>query len=144
VKESSGDVRRITALRALLGERIELAVGLDDAILEGLHAGATGWVAGLANALPDECVALFDAGREGDAARALGLYRWFLPLLRMDTGPKFVQQIKLVEEQLARGSSRVRPPRLELRGSEREETIATIRDCLARRPSLSRTDSPTS
>jgi 1-pyrroline-4-hydroxy-2-carboxylate deaminase len=142
VKESSGDVRRITALRALLGGRIEVAVGLDDAILEGLAAGAVGWVAGLANALPDESMALFDAGRRGDSARASELYRWFLPLLRMDTGPKFVQQIKLVEEQLGRSSALVRPPRLELAGPEREATISTLRDCLRRRPELAARATP--
>ncbi len=60
VKESSGDVRRITALRALLGDRLDLAVGLDDAILEGIRAGAVGWVAGLANAFPEASVELFE------------------------------------------------------------------------------------
>ncbi len=136
VKESSGDVRRITALRVLLGDRIEVAVGLDDAILEGVSAGAVGWVAGLANALPAESAALFAAAVRGDSARSSELYRWFLPLLRMDTTPKFVQQIKLVETELGWGSPRVRPPRLELRGEEREETLRTIRDGLAHRPTL--------
>lgn len=143
VKESSGDVRRITALRTLLGSRIEVAVGLDDVVLEGLAAGAVGWVAGLANALPDESVALFDAARRGDGARASELYAWFLPLLRMDTGPKFVQQIKLVEEHLGRGNAHVRPPRLELSGEEREVTLRALRDCLDRRP-LPRTGAPNS
>jgi 1-pyrroline-4-hydroxy-2-carboxylate deaminase len=136
VKESSGDVRRITALRALLGDRIEVAVGLDDAVLEGLRAGAVGWVAGLANALPEESVALFAAGRAGDERRALELYRWFLPLLRMDTAPKFVQQIKLVAAELGVGSPRVRPPRLELDAGERETTLQTLRECMRSRPSF--------
>jgi 1-pyrroline-4-hydroxy-2-carboxylate deaminase len=138
VKESSGDVRRITALRALLGERIDIAVGLDDAILEGLHAGATGWVAGLANALPEESVALFVAGCGTDPAEARELYRWFLPLLRMDTGPKFVQEIKLVQAELGLGEARVRAPRLELPARERERVLATLRECLARHPILRR------
>ncbi|MGA8303503.1 MAG: dihydrodipicolinate synthase family protein [Thermoplasmata archaeon] len=136
VKESSGDVRRITALRALLGDRLDVTVGLDDVVLEGLYAGAVGWVAGLANALPEESVALFRDGAGGEPLRAAELYRWFLPLLRMDTGPKFVQQIKLVEEELGLGSSRVRPPRQELRDGERQATLATLRECLARRPAL--------
>jgi len=136
VKESSGDVRRITALKALLGDRVEVAVGLDDAVLEGVSAGAQGWVAGLANALPDESVALFEAAGRGDHDRAAELYQWFLPLLRFDTTPKFVQQIKLVEEAMGLGSARVRPPRLELHGAEREQVLATLRDCLSRRPVL--------
>jgi 1-pyrroline-4-hydroxy-2-carboxylate deaminase len=135
-KESGGDARRITALRALLGRRVEIAVGLDDALLEGVHAGAVGWVAGLANAFPDESVALFDAAHRGEFARADALYRWFLPLLRMDTVPKFVQQIKLVQEHLGQGSSRVRPPRLELSGTEREEILRVVRDRLKDRPPL--------
>lgn len=137
VKESGGDARRITAVRVLLGRRIEIAVGLDEAVLEGQRAGAVGWVAGLANAFPEESVALFEAGRRGELDRATEWYRWFLPLLRMDTGPKFVQQIKLVEEQLGLGSSRVRPPRQELSGAEREEVLGVVRDCVSHRPTLS-------
>ncbi len=134
VKESSGDVRRITALRALLGDRIEIAVGLDDAVLEGVDAGARGWVAGLANALPDETRALFLMARAGDRAVARALYEWFLPLLRLDTDPKFVQAIKLVEAEVGRGSARVRPPRRELEGAELSETLELVRERLGRRP----------
>jgi dihydrodipicolinate synthase/N-acetylneuraminate lyase len=136
VKESSGDVRRITALRALLGDRIEVAVGLDDAILEGLRAGATGWVAGLANAFPEESAALFEAGLRGDPVEATELYRWFLPLLRMDTGPKFVQEIKLVQAEFGPWSPRTRPPRLGLQDSERARVMETLRACMARPPVL--------
>jgi 4-hydroxy-tetrahydrodipicolinate synthase len=136
VKESSGDVRRITAIRALLGDRLEVAVGLDDALLEGIDAGATGWVAGLANALPDESIALYRSARAGDRPRARALYDWFLPLLRLDTRPKFVQLIKLVESEVGRGSTRVRPPRRELSEAERNEALAMIRERLAVRPRL--------
>lgn len=136
VKESSGDVRRVSALRALLGERIEIAVGIDDAVLEGVAAGASGWVAGLANALPLESRALFDRSRDGDLAGARDLYRWFLPLLRMDADPKFVQLIKLLAAELGLGSSRVRPPRLELNGAELGAALATVRRAVATRPRL--------
>lgn len=134
VKESSGDVRRVTSLTALLGERVDVAVGLDDALLEGVRAGARAWVAGLANALPDESVALWAAARSGPPERALALYRWFLPLLRLDTGPKFVQAIKLVTAELGFGSPRVRAPRLPLALAERDATLDTLRRCLALRP----------
>jgi 4-hydroxy-tetrahydrodipicolinate synthase len=136
IKESSGDVRRITALRARLGDRLAFLVGVDDLIVEGIDAGATGWVAGLVNAFPAESVALFRAALEGRRAEALDLYRWFLPLLRMDTVPKFVQLIKLVQEKVGRGSARVRPPRLELTGEELRAALATLDEALARRPSI--------
>jgi 4-hydroxy-tetrahydrodipicolinate synthase len=134
VKESSADVRRVTALRAVLGDRLELAVGVDDLIVEGIEAGAAGWVAGLVNALPVESVRLFEAARRGRRAEADALYRWFLPLLRMDTVPKFVQLIKLCQEVAGIGSERVRPPRLVLAGAERRAALATIEAALAARP----------
>src|SRR5260221_12049186 len=124
VKESSTDVRRVTAIRALLGDRLEVLVGVDDAIVEGLDAGAVGWIAGLVNAFPAESVALYRYAREGRRAEAEALYGWFLPLLRMDTVPKFVQLIKLAQEKVGRGSARVRPPRLALEGLELREAVA--------------------
>ena len=126
IKESSADVRRVAALRALAGDRLRILVGVDDAIVESVPMGAVGWVAGLANAFPRESVELFNAARDGETEKAFALYRWFLPLLRMDTVPKFVQLIKLVQEQVGKGSARVRPPRLELAGQERDEAIRTV------------------
>jgi 1-pyrroline-4-hydroxy-2-carboxylate deaminase len=134
VKESSGDVRRISALRAELGDRVEVAVGVDDAVVEGVAAGAVGWVAGLANAFPRASVELFDRARRGDAGPAAELYRWFLPLLRMDATPKFVQQIKLIQAERGHGSPRVRPPRLELEGEERSGVLAALRAAMAHPP----------
>jgi len=118
VKESSGDVRRVTAIKALLGRRLDILVGMDDALVEGVYAGAVGWIAGLANAFPAESVALFDFASRGDKARAAALYQWFLPLLRLDTVPKFVQFIKWVQAAMGRGLPHVRPPRLPLAGAD--------------------------
>jgi 1-pyrroline-4-hydroxy-2-carboxylate deaminase len=139
VKESSADVRRVSAIRALVGNRLEVFVGVDDAIVEGIGVGATGWIAGLANALPRESVDLFNCAIEGKSAQAFELYRWFLPLLRLDTVPKFVQLIKLVQAELGVGSARVRPPKLEVIGEELEATRKLIREALRNRPKPSST-----
>jgi len=136
VKESSGDVRRFTALRALLHDRLALFVGMDDALLEGVAMGARGWIAGLVNALPDESVLLFEHAMAGRQDEARKLYDWFLPLLRLDTVPKFVQLIKLVQEVVGRGSARVRPPRLELAGEELDAVTALIDKALTSRSSF--------
>jgi 4-hydroxy-tetrahydrodipicolinate synthase len=109
-------------------------VGVDDLILEGIAAGAVGWIAGLADALPAESVRLFDLAIQGKAAEARALFEWFLPLLRLDTVPKFVQLIKLVQAETGLGSETVRPPRLVLAGAEREAALALVKDALARRP----------
>jgi dihydrodipicolinate synthase/N-acetylneuraminate lyase len=134
VKESSADVRRITELRTLVKSRLALLVGVDDLIVEGIAAGAEGWIAGLANALPQESLRLFDLAVAGKTAEAAGLYEWFLPLLRLDTVPKFVQLIKLVQAEVGLGSERVRPPRLILVGAERATAVRLVRQVLAGRP----------
>ena len=134
VKESSTDARRVSAIRALIDRRLEISVGVDDAVLEAIGVGATGWIAGLANALPRESVDLFQLGLNGEGDKAFELYRWFLPLLRMDTVPNFVQLIKLVQEEVGMGNRRVRPPRLELDGEELDQTRKMIRRALNSKP----------
>ena len=136
VKESSGDVRRVTAIREELGDRLAIFAGLDDMILESIPMGASGWVAGLVNALPEESVRLFEAGRDRRWDEARSLYEWFLPLLRLDTLPKFVQLIKLVQAEIGQGNALVRPPRLGLEGSELAQARALIHERLAARPSI--------
>lgn len=134
VKESSTDVRRVTAIRALCGDRLSILVGVDDCIVEGVNAGAVGWIAGLVNAFPKESVDLFGFAIRGQLENARTLNEWFLPLLRLDTVPKFVQLIKLVQERVGWGNARVRPPRLTLEGAELEETLAIIDRAMASRP----------
>jgi len=139
VKESSADIRRIRAIRALLGQHLHLLVGVDDGIVEGIEAGAEGWIAGLVNAFPTESVALFNLAQQvqhgqGDRAQLEKLYAWFLPLLRLDTVPKFVQLIKLAQEMVGMGSRHVRGPRLELAGDELEVARTVIQYALENRP----------
>ncbi len=134
VKESSTDVRRVTAIRALLGARLRIFVGVDDAIVEGIAAGAVGWVAGLVNAFPAESVALFDLAISGKRDEAFALYRWFLPLLRLDTAPKFVQLIHQVQQEAGIGNARVRGPRLTVTGAELDDLRALVAKSLANRP----------
>jgi 1-pyrroline-4-hydroxy-2-carboxylate deaminase len=134
VKESSADVRRFAAIQELTGDRLALLVGMDDAIVEGLSMGAVGWIAGLVNAYPKESVRLFELARDGGYPAAKELYDWFLPLLRLDTVPKFVQLIKLVQEKVDLGSERVRAPRLVLEGAEREAALKIIDRAIATHP----------
>jgi 4-hydroxy-tetrahydrodipicolinate synthase len=135
VKESSCDVRRVTELRRLLADRLDILVGIDDIVVEGVAAGAVGWIAGLVNALPEESVRLFELARDGKHEEARQLYEWFLPLLRLDTGKTFVQKIKLAQERCEIGSARVRGPRLELAGEELAAVERVIAEAMETRPS---------
>ncbi|HXS69814.1 MAG TPA: dihydrodipicolinate synthase family protein [Candidatus Polarisedimenticolia bacterium] len=136
VKESSADVRRVTALKAICGNRLQLFVGVDDVIVEAVRAGAAGWIAGLVNAFPRESVALFNYAMRGETKKADELYKWFLPLLRMDTVNKFVQLIKLVQQEVAMGHERVRSPRCVMAGAERKVALDTLKTALATRPNV--------
>jgi len=142
VKESTTDARRVTAIRALLADRLDICVGVDDAIVEGIAAGAVGWVAGLVNALPRESVDLFNLASAGKSKEAFELYRWFLPLLRMDTVPKFVQLIKQVQQEAGAGFARVRGPRLELVDEELAATRAAFEFAQAHRPACAVVSTP--
>jgi 4-hydroxy-tetrahydrodipicolinate synthase len=136
IKESSADTRRIPEIRHLTGDRYALFCGVDDLALESFALGAVGWVAGLVVAFPAETVRLWSLCQRGRWDEARSLYEWFLPLLHLDIGAKFVQQIKLVEELMGVGSARVREPRLELSFEDQARVRGILEQALANRPVL--------
>jgi 4-hydroxy-tetrahydrodipicolinate synthase len=139
VKESSTDARRVAGIRELCGDRLTIGVGVDDCALEGFAMGAKFWITGVGDAFPAYNVKLFELGSSGRIEEAMPIYHWMLPMLRMDTVVKFVQLIKL-QQNLATGgklgNNRVRPPRLELVGTELAEATAIIELALATAPEL--------
>jgi 4-hydroxy-tetrahydrodipicolinate synthase len=135
IKESSENVRRITDLVNLLGNRYVLLCGVDDLVLESVLLGAVGWVSGLVNAFPDENRLLWDLATAGRWDEAREIYRWYTPLLHLDTHPKLVQYIKLAMAERDFGPETVRAPRLPLVGQERDRVLEVIRRAIATRPS---------
>jgi len=136
IKESSENVRRVTDLVNIVGDRYILFAGVDDLVLESILLGVQGWVSGLVNAFPDENRALWDLATSGQWEQARELYRWYTPLLHLDTKVKLVQYIKLAVAEVGLGSEMLRAPRLPLVGDEREEILGIIRHAIATRPAL--------
>lgn len=136
IKESSDDVRRVTDLKNVVGDRFALFCGVDDLVLESVLLGCDGWVAGLVNAFPAESVALYRLATAGRVNEALPLYRWFMPLLHLDCHVKLVQYIKLANAMTGEGSEWTRRPRLPLEGEERARVEAVIRQAIETRPDL--------
>lgn len=136
IKESSDNPRRITDITNLCGTRYKLFAGVDDLILESILLGATGWVSGLVNAFPNENRAIWDLAMSGKWEQARELYRWYTPLLHLDTHAKLVQYIKLAAHECGFGSELTRAPRLPITGTERESVLGTIRRAIATRPKL--------
>jgi len=136
IKESSDDVRRITDIINLHGDRFVLFSGVDDLVLESILLGVTGWVSGLVNAFPRENQVLWELAMAGKWTEARELYRWYTPLLHLDTKIKLVQYIKLAMAEVGLGSETTRAPRLAVAGEEREQVLAVIRHAIATRPTL--------
>ncbi len=136
IKEASEDIRRITDLHNTLGDRFMLFAGVDDLALESQLLGAIGVISGVVNAFPAECIAMWDLAQAGDWEGARAIYRWAMPLLHMDTHPKLVQYMKLMSQEIGMGSERVRAPRLDLVGKEREWALQLIRTAIDTRPRL--------
>jgi len=126
IKEESGDVRRVTDIFNALGDRFAVFCGVDDQILESVALGSSGWVSGMTNAWPAECVRLFNLCREGRLNEARPLYRLLTPAFHLDTSVKLVQYIKLAEHVVYGASEWTRPPRLPLVGEERKTVLETL------------------
>ncbi|MBS0393067.1 MAG: dihydrodipicolinate synthase family protein [Proteobacteria bacterium] len=136
VKEASEDARRITDLVNRVGARYAIFAGVDDFALEAVMLGAVGWVSGLTSAFPREAVAMFRLARAGRYAEALTIYRWFMPLLHLDSIPTLVQCIKLVSALAGRGTEQTRAPRLPLAGEARAHVMRITEAALRTRPAL--------
>ena len=136
IKESSGNVRRITDILNAVGDRFTIFTGVDDLALESIFLGAEGWIAGVGLAFPRENQYLWDLAASGQWTQAREIYRWYMPLLHLDIPIKFVQYIKLLLQEVGLGSEWVRAPRLTLEGAEREAILAIIRRGIETRPQL--------
>lgn len=136
IKESAADTRRFPEIRRRVGDRFALFCGVDDLAFECLALGADGWVAGLVVAFPRETVRIWDLCQAGRWDEARVLYEWFLPLLHLDIGPKFVQQIKLVEALKGVGSAKVRAPRLQLSEAEASRVEKVLADAMENKPDI--------
>ena len=136
LKESSGDVRRITDLHNTVGDRYAIFTGVDNLALEASILGIDGWVAGTGIAFPAENQYFWELTRKGKWEEAREIYRWFTPLLHLDVSTKFVQYIKLAVQETGLGKEWVRAPRLILKGEERKRVLKIIHDGIANRPKL--------
>lgn len=136
IKESSGDTRRITDLFNQVGDRFTVFAGVDDLIMECVMLGATGWIAGIGLAVPEENQLIWKLMMAGEWEKALAVYRWYTPLMHLDVGNKFVQCIKLAIQEAGLGTEWVRAPRLELAGDERAKVMKIIEQALNNRPQL--------
>ena len=131
VKEETGDIRRVTDTYIELGDRFSVFCGVDDLIVESAALGVTGWVSGMTNVWPAECVRIFNLCAQEKFAEARALYRILTPSFHLDTHVKLVQYIKLAEYLVYGAPEWTRSPRLPLVGEERERVLATVKAAIS-------------
>jgi 4-hydroxy-tetrahydrodipicolinate synthase len=131
VKEETGDIRRVTDTYIDLGDRFSVFCGVDDLIVESAALGVTGWVSGMTNVWPAECVRIFNLCAQEKFAEARELYRILTPSFHLDTHVKLVQYIKLAEHLVYGAPEWTRSPRLPLVGEEREHVVTTIKAAIS-------------
>lgn len=126
VKESSGDIRKLTEVLMDAPEGLSVLCGSDNLAYESFLAGADGWVSMLANVAPKDCVALYEAVCEQkEYEKAFEIYRKILPALDfLESFPKPVQSLKYVLTQKGKKGGYVRRPRLELTKEEKKAVEA--------------------
>ena len=134
VKESTRDVTNVTRMINRFGDRFKILCGVDTIAMETLLMGASGWVAGLVDAFPEETLAIYTYCKRGEVEKARSIFRWFLPLLELDISPQLVQNIKLCELATGLGTGYVRAPRLPLKGMELKRVQNIIKNSLSNRP----------
>jgi len=96
VKESSGDITRVAEIQRLCGDKMRVFCGCDNLSLEMFIMRAVGWIAPVANVLPQLCVELYElASVEKDFEKARKLYFKLLPLFNMfETTGQYIQLTK--------------------------------------------------
>lgn len=129
IKEFSGDIRRILAIRELCD--IDVICGTDDLLFESLVVGADGWFAGYPNAFPKEAVEIYDQVKAGNIKEAFELYEQLITVFRWDTKVEFVQAIKLsIDLAGQRGGGVTRPPRGPLSPEQHAQVTADTKKAL--------------
>ncbi|ABE34547.1 dihydrodipicolinate synthetase family protein [Paraburkholderia xenovorans LB400] len=137
IKEETYDTTRVTDLLKRFGDRFAVFCGVDDLVLESAALGVTGWVSGMANAMPKESVELLNLAVAGDFVKARELYRALIDLFHLDVHVKLVQYIKLAENMTAGYPENVKAPRLKLEGEERQKVVAIVEQAIANVRALS-------
>jgi 4-hydroxy-tetrahydrodipicolinate synthase len=130
VKESTGEMPRITELLCRCGDSLGVFCGCDTIALESLMVGAIGWVGGVANVLPASHVKLYELVVEKkDYPGARKLFFDMLPTLElMEGGGKYTQWVKSACALVGRPAGAPRAPLRAATAAELKDLKAALAD----------------
>lgn len=125
VKESSGDIHKLTEVVDDAPETVSVFCGADNIAFESFAAGACGWISMLANVAPRDCVALYQAvAVDGDLKRGKEIYRKILPALDvLETFPRVPQTLKYLLGRKGLDCGYCRRPRIELTDVQKKYVV---------------------
>ncbi|MBQ7549196.1 MAG: 4-hydroxy-tetrahydrodipicolinate synthase [Clostridia bacterium] len=81
IKEANGNISKIVATKALIGDKLDIYSGNDDQIVPLLAVGGSGVISVLSNVLPAETVEMCDKFFAGDLKGAMDMQLKYLPLI---------------------------------------------------------------
>ncbi len=123
IKESTGDIKRLSLVREKLGHSLTLFCGWEDMAYESFVMGAQGWVCVLGNVAPVMSTRLFElVVKEKNLEKAWDLYTKLLPLLRyIESSGKLWQVVKYAQDCNGFTGGPCRLPRQPLTPEEQKE-----------------------
>jgi len=115
VKQSASDMKALADLLLLCGEagildRVRILSAVDALLQPSFVLGSHGAIAAILTAVPDWCVALWNAVRAGDSANSLRLHRNLLRLWNAIEGPNLPANVRTVMHARGREGGLPRPP----------------------------------
>jgi 4-hydroxy-2-oxoglutarate aldolase len=128
IKESSGVVQRAAEILGSARSSFQLLVGSASMLFPSLAIGARGAILALGSAMPELCLAVFQAVQKGDLQRARELQKSIVPASRLIVSQCGIAGVKY---SMDLGGYRGGLPRLPLLPLQEEQKNA-IRDLMAR------------
>jgi 4-hydroxy-tetrahydrodipicolinate synthase len=127
IKESSSDFSRFLALRNRYDGRITIMCGSDDQAADYFFWGVRSWLAGTANVLPSEHVAVMNAALRGDLSGARELFDNILPWVQAMESGSYNQKAKLGLAHFGFDCGPVRQPLLPVDPETAAEYLAVLK-----------------
>jgi 4-hydroxy-2-oxoglutarate aldolase len=128
IKESSGNVQRAAEMLGAAPSSFQLLVGSASMMFPSMVLGAVGSILALGSALPELCVAAFEAVRKGDLGTARALEAAILPVSKLIVSQCGIPGVKYAMDLVGYRGGAPRLPLLPLH----EEQRNAIREVMAK------------
>ncbi|MFM9371906.1 4-hydroxy-tetrahydrodipicolinate synthase [Streptomyces sp. Da 82-17] len=129
IKDTSADMAQAGQLIHRHGDVIDTFLGWDSLLLASVAEGAAGVMAGTANVMPADLVAVHQALTAGDLELARARWKRIFPLMdALMTGGPFIQGVRAALQEIGLSVGEPREPLLPVEAAHRERIRAALAD----------------